>query len=57
MNVSFVNLPVRVAHDDGADDWFAGEAWVSPTVLLDVETVSVANDRHDDKLADEWIPL
>jgi len=57
MNISFVNLPVRVAHDDGADDWLAGEAWVSPTVLLGVETVNATNDRHDDTLADEWIPL
>lgn len=42
--------------DERANDWFAGEAWVTPHPL-DSKCVGVANPARGDDLGNDWIPL
>ena len=61
MNFSLLSWLPLASHtdainDDGIDEWFGGEAWVS-LQPLGIECVGSANDRCVEEPADDWIPL
>ncbi|HET9032668.1 MAG TPA: hypothetical protein VFN25_07160 [Dokdonella sp.] len=61
MNLSFLNWQAGPSrdqpnHDDGANDWLGGEAWVTPQTIV-IDTIASPRAACSEDPANDWVPL